>query len=64
MAQEFFQQRPEVTPTIYAYELPGVASHKGYVKVGYTERDVETRIAEQIPRPVQSPVRLQTTDSC
>ncbi|MCR5811576.1 MAG: GIY-YIG nuclease family protein [Lachnospiraceae bacterium] len=48
MAQEFFQQRPEVTPTIYAYELPGVASHKGYIKVGYTERDVETRIAEQM----------------
>ena len=46
--QEFFQQRPEVTPTIYAYELPGVASHKGFIKIGYTERDVETRIAEQM----------------
>ncbi len=46
--QEFFAPRPEVVPTIYAYELPGVASHKGYVKVGYTERDVETRIAEQL----------------
>ena len=46
--QEFFQQRPEVTPTIYAYELPGVDSHKGFIKVGYTERDVETRIAEQM----------------
>lgn len=45
---EFFQQRPEVTPTIYAYELPGVISHKGFIKVGYTERDVETRIAEQM----------------
>ena len=48
MAQEFFQQRPAVTPTIYAYMLPGVASHQGYVKVGYTERDVETRVAEQM----------------
>ena len=48
MAQEFFLQRPEVTPTIYAYELPGVASHKGFIKIGYTERDVETRIAEQM----------------
>jgi hypothetical protein len=27
---------------------PGVASHQGYVKVGYTERDVETRVAEQM----------------
>ena len=48
MAQEFFQQRPEVTPTIYAYELPGVSSHRGFIKVGYTERDAETRIAEQL----------------
>ena len=48
MPQEFFQQRPAVTPTIYAYMLPGVASHQGYVKVGYTERDVETRVAEQM----------------
>ncbi|MEG0191385.1 MAG: GIY-YIG nuclease family protein [Lachnospiraceae bacterium] len=48
MAQEFFQQRPEVNPTIYAYELKGVDSHKGYIKVGYTDRDVETRIKEQM----------------
>ena len=48
MPTDFFVQRPSVTPTIYAYELPGVASHKGYIKVGYTERDVEKRIAEQM----------------
>lgn len=48
MPQEFFIQRPAVTPTIYAYELVGVQSHKGYIKVGYTERDVETRIKEQL----------------
>jgi len=45
---EFFPQRPESRPTIYAYELTGVAYHKGYIKVGYTERDVETRVREQI----------------
>ena len=45
---EFFAPRPELTPTIYAYELIDVASHKGYLKVGYTERDVETRVAEQM----------------
>ena len=44
----FFTQRPEVTPTIYAYKLNGVDSHQGYIKVGYTERDVETRINEQL----------------
>lgn len=48
MATEFFVQRPSVTPTIYAYVLPDVESHKGYIKVGYTERDVEKRIAEQM----------------
>lgn len=46
--QEFFIQRPDITPTIYVYKLIGVNSHKGYVKVGYTERDVETRVKEQI----------------
>lgn len=45
---EFFPQRPESHPTVYAYEFVGVDSHKGYIKVGYTERDVETRIKEQI----------------
>ncbi|MBR1676992.1 MAG: GIY-YIG nuclease family protein [Clostridia bacterium] len=48
MAQEFFIARPAVTPTIYAYELVGVNSHKGYIKVGYTDRDVETRVKEQL----------------
>lgn len=45
---EFFPQRPDSHPTIYAYEFVGVASHQGYIKVGYTERDVETRIKEQV----------------
>ncbi len=45
---EFFPQRPESHPKIYAYEFAGVASHQGYIKVGYTERDVETRIREQV----------------
>ncbi len=48
MPTEFFVQRPSVTPTIYAYVLPDVASHNGYIKVGYTERDVDKRIAEQM----------------
>ena len=33
MPTEFFVQRPSVTPTIYAYSLPDVTSHKGYIKV-------------------------------
>lgn len=30
MSTDFFIQRPAVTPTIYVYTLPGVASHTGY----------------------------------
>ena len=45
---DFFAPRPEITPTIYAYELMGVESHKGYLKVGYTDRDADTRIKEQM----------------
>lgn len=44
----YFAERPPVTPTIYAYKLIGVESHKGYLKIGYTDRDAETRIAEQM----------------
>lgn len=57
MAAEFFQQRPEVHPTIYAYELKGVSTHEGFIKVGYTERDVGQRIAEQV-RTVGVPYRI------
>ena len=45
---EFFIQRPAVTPTIYAYELIGVESHKNYIKVGFTDRTAEERIKEQL----------------
>ena len=48
MPTEFFSPRPAVTPTIYAYQLLGVASHESYIKVGYTDRDVDTRIREQL----------------
>ena len=45
---EFFPERTKSNPTIYAYKLKGVKSHEGYIKVGYTERDVETRVREQL----------------
>ncbi len=44
---DFFPQKSESRPMIYAYEFIGVESHKGYIKIGYTERDVKTRVAEQ-----------------
>ena len=48
MKSEFFRQRPEINPTIYVYSLIGVASHEGYIKIGYTERDATTRVKEQL----------------
>ena len=48
MMAEFFAQRPSIHPQIYAYSLVGVASHKGYLKVGFTERDIDTRVKEQL----------------
>ena len=46
--QDFFPPRPDATPTIYAYELEGVSTHMGLLKIGYTDRDVKTRVAEQM----------------
>ena len=48
MSQNFFPQRPSITPTIYAYRLIGVDTHKGYLKVGYTDRTAKERIEEQL----------------
>lgn len=36
-----------VIPQIYAYTTPEIARHNGWTKIGYTERDVKTRIKEQ-----------------
>ena len=46
--KEFFPPRPNTNPTIYAYELVGVATHKGWLKIGFTDRDAQTRIKEQL----------------
>lgn len=46
--KDFFPPRPSTNPTIYAYELVGVATHKGLLKIGFTDRDAQTRIKEQL----------------
>ncbi len=33
--KDFFPPRPYSNPTIYAYELVGVATHKGLLKIGF-----------------------------
>lgn len=46
--QDLFPQRPELHPMIYAYEDLS-AEYKGLLKVGYTEVDVDRRVAQQYP---------------
>ena len=44
----FFPQRPDVHPSIYAYR-DYYSEHKGMLKVGFTQHDVERRVAQQFP---------------
>lgn len=48
MSNKFFPQRPEANPTIYAYEDTN-PQYKGLLKVGFTNRDAKTRVAQQYP---------------
>jgi hypothetical protein len=46
--KELFLPRPTTNPTIYAYELVGVSTHKGLMKIGFTSRDAFSRVSEQL----------------
>ncbi|WP_457594013.1 GIY-YIG nuclease family protein [Hydrogenimonas sp.] len=48
MSSRFFSERKQLDPKIYAYRLLGVPEKEGLIKVGYTERDVGSRIREQL----------------
>ena len=45
---DFFPQRPAVHPMIYAYRDLN-PDYGGLLKVGYTEKDVDRRVAQQYP---------------
>ncbi len=45
--EDLFYKKSEAQPIVYAYEHTGVPSHTGCIKVGYTTRDANSRIAEQ-----------------
>ena len=47
MVDSFFPQRPAVSPKIYAYMIDA-PTHRGLLKIGYTGRDVPTRVKEQL----------------
>lgn len=48
MVVDFFPQRPDIHPMIYAYR-DLYSEHAGLLKVGFTQRDVEKRVAQQFP---------------
>jgi hypothetical protein len=56
MADDFFPQRPEIKPQIYAYADTNPC-YAGLLKVGYTAVDVAKRVAQQYPakRPDEAP---------
>ena len=41
------QTAKRVVPMIYAYTTPEIERHHGWTKIGYTEQDVDERIAQQ-----------------
>jgi hypothetical protein len=60
MKSKFFPSKPDVNPTIYAYEDTSL-QYRGLLKVGYTGIDAKRRIAEQYPvlRPGALPYKIQ-----
>jgi len=46
--QEFFPPRPKIEPKIYAYEDTN-PEYAGLLKIGYTTKSVQERVAEQYP---------------
>lgn len=48
MNTSFFPKRPDVHPQVYAYR-DLYAEHDGLLKVGFTQHDVERRVAQQFP---------------
>ena len=47
MAKIKIKTTENVIPKIYAYTTPEISYNYGWTKIGYTERDVDTRIKEQ-----------------
>jgi hypothetical protein len=59
MSKDFFPPRPDATPTIYAYEDSNPL-YKGLLKIGYTAREAQARVAQQYPtrRPGAAPYQI------
>ena len=64
MSNDFFPQRTESKPTIYAYEDTN-PQYKGLLKIGYTTVEVQSRVAQQYPtkKPGKLPYRIVLEES-
>ncbi len=45
--KEFFPEKKQLDPKIYAYELPNIKDHNWLIKIGYTTQSVKERIDQQ-----------------
>jgi hypothetical protein len=48
MNNNLFPPRPTSTPTIYAYEIIGAENRVGLLKVGFTNRNAQDRVKQQL----------------
>ncbi len=64
MNKEFFAPRPAANPTIYAYEDTN-PQYRGLLKVGFTNIDAKTRVAQQYPiiKPGALPYKIVLEES-
>lgn len=64
MPDNFFPPKPDIEPKIYAYRDKSPA-YDGMLKVGFTARDVEGRVAQQYPtkRPGELPYEILIEES-
>jgi hypothetical protein len=64
MPTDFFPERPDVAPKIYAYEDTH-PQYAGLLKIGYTTKDVRERVAAQYPTAPSSdpPYRIVLEES-
>lgn len=64
MSFDFFPEKPEVNPRIYAYEDTN-PQYKNLIKIGFTNRSVKERVREQYPtiRPGKSPFKIILDES-
>lgn len=64
MTNDFFPQRPDAKPMIYAYEDTN-PQYRGLLKIGYTTTDARQRVAQQYPtvRPGPLPYAIVFEES-